>query len=349
MICPYCGKEHPDEAVFCPSTGKSISRTLTCPHCGDVHPSDMQFCPKTGKALSLQPTSRPSKRRLWSCILIPIVLLLFLSAAGIVAWRNQLIPNPLQMFVPTSTPTSTNTATATPSLTPSPTRTPTFTPSITPSPTIDTKPIFTLAARTLQAQFTQTAFALAQSEILLEDDFSSSQWGVGTDADSSIEYVNEALQMVVFTKNYFVWSTPNDQDYENIHMEVTAINNETDPTTAFGIICNQQVSTASFYYFAITPAGQYAIAKAAAGEDDIFLTNDNEWKSSDLISKNASSYRISVDCGSGRLTLFVDGQMIASASDSSYTSGGVALFTWSGEDATSTNVAFDDFLMEELK
>jgi hypothetical protein len=60
---------------------------------------------------------------------------------------------------------------------------------------------------------------------LLKDDFSSdsSGWGIGTDSDSSVEYVDGGLKMVVFTQNYFVWSTPDDVDYENVHIEVTAI------------------------------------------------------------------------------------------------------------------------------
>jgi len=187
-------------------------------------------------------------------------------------------------------------------------------------------------------------------DVLLSDDFSSAQWGTGTDADSSVEYASEALQMIVFTKNYFVWSTPNEEDYQSVHMEVTVINNDTDSTTGFGLMCNQQAGADnSFYYFAITPAGEYAIAKAEEGvQADIFLTNNDEWAASDLISKNASSYRVGADCGNGNLTLYVDGQQVASVSDSTYTEGGVALFTWSGEEATSTNVSFDDFVMMEL-
>jgi hypothetical protein len=185
--------------------------------------------------------------------------------------------------------------------------------------------------------------------VLLSDDFSSAQWGTGTDADSSVEYANGALQMIVYTKNYFVWSTPNDQDYQNVHMEATAINNGTDSTTAFGLMCNQQAGAdSSFYYLAITPAGEYAIAKATQGESDVFLTNNDEWASSDLIAKDAASYRVGADCGTGTLTLYVDGQQIASVSDASYANGGVAIFTWSGEEAATTNVSFDDFLMTQL-
>jgi hypothetical protein len=199
---------------------------------------------------------------------------------------------------------------------------------------------------------TETEMPADDSDVLLEDNFSSnsrSKWGTGTDTDSAVEYVSDALNMQVFTKNYFVWSTPNDQDYEDIHTEVTVLNNGTDPTTAFGIICYQQHPiTQSRYYLAITPAGEYTIAKSSLALDDVFLTNNNQWAKSDLIAKDAGSYRLGADCGSGTLTLYVDGQQVASVSDTTYTNGGVALFAWSGENAASTNISFDDFLMTKL-
>jgi hypothetical protein len=186
-------------------------------------------------------------------------------------------------------------------------------------------------------------------QVILSDDFSSTQWGTGTDTDSSIEYVNGALQVIVYTTNYFVWSTPNDQDYQNIHMEVTAINNGTDSKTAFGLMCNQQVGADnSFYYFAITPAGQYAIAKATAGESDVILTNNAQWEFSDLVPADAASYRIGADCGNGTLTLYVNGQQIDSVSDASYVSGGVALFEYTSDEVVTSDISYDDFLMTEL-
>ncbi|MGZ9221471.1 MAG: serine/threonine-protein kinase [Anaerolineales bacterium] len=187
--------------------------------------------------------------------------------------------------------------------------------------------------------------------VVLEDDFSAraSNWGTLTNSDSSIEYAEDALHMRIFTKDFFVWSTPNDTDYENIHMEATVTNNDTDPATAFGLLCAQQAEEWSFYYFAITPAGEYAIAKAVTGEADFFLTNDDQWASSDLIAPNAASYRVGADCGNGTLTLYVDGQQIDSVSDTTYTIGAVGLVTWSGKDVASADVAFDDFLMTSLK
>jgi hypothetical protein len=210
------------------------------------------------------------------------------------------------------------------------------------------KVFLAIGSLALAAMSCNALSGLGGSGALLEDDFSSQQWGTGTDADSAIEYANSALQMQIFTQNYFVWSTPNDEDYENVHIEVTVNNNNTDPTTAFGIMCNQQV-TDSGYYFAVTPAGQYAIAKNTVAQKDVFLTNENTWEYSDFIAANAASYRIGVDCGSnGTLALYVDGQQVASVTDSDYTSGGVALFTWSGEEVASADVSFDDFVITRL-
>lgn len=185
---------------------------------------------------------------------------------------------------------------------------------------------------------------------LLEDNFegSDSNWGTGTDADSSVEYSDGGLRTKIFTQNYFVWSTPNDQDYENVHVEVTVKNNETDSTTAFGVLCHQQVVTDSFYYFVITPGGEYAIAKAALAQTDVFLTNDDQWAQSDIIAQNAASYRVGADCGNGTLALYVDGQQIASVSDSTYVNGGVGVLVWSGEEVASGDVTFDDFVVTKL-
>ncbi len=185
--------------------------------------------------------------------------------------------------------------------------------------------------------------------VLLEDDFSDPNWGTLTDSDNAIEYEGEALRMEIFKENWFVWSTANAETYENIHVEITATNNDGEPTTAFGILCYQQDPSSSYYYLAMTPGGEYAIAKAVTGETDLFLTNNDQWAASDLIPKNASSYRVGADCGNGTLTLYVDGQQIASVSDSDYTSGYVGAFTWSGENASAADVTFDDFLVRSLE
>lgn len=190
--------------------------------------------------------------------------------------------------------------------------------------------------------------AQSGGDVIFSDDFSADRWGTGTDAESAVEYVGNALNFDVFKTDYFVWSTPDDEIYSNIHMDVIVINNDTDSTTAFGFICNKSTGN-DFYYLAMTPAGQYAIALAVEGETDLFLTNNDEWEYSDFIAVNADSYRVGADCGNGTLALYVDGQLVDSVNDLTYTSGRVAVFAWSGvEVGITTDVTFDDFEMTEL-
>jgi serine/threonine protein kinase len=197
---------------------------------------------------------------------------------------------------------------------------------------------------------TATAIPVITGDVILRDDFSQSAavWGTSTTSESSIEYDDETLRIVVYNRNWFVRSWPDATAQQDVHLEVTAINNDTDKFTAFGLMCNQQADEESFYYFAITPDGQYVIAKAASGEVDVFLTNNDTWEYSDRIPANAPSYRLGADCGNGTLTLYVNGQMVDSVADSTYSSGVVGLVVWSAEEATKTDVSFDDFLMTEL-
>jgi len=203
--------------------------------------------------------------------------------------------------------------------------------------------------RTTIPQPTATIPVSNTGEVLLEDDFSDdSIWGTITDTESAVEYENSTLNMRIFRENWVIWSTPNDEDYRNVHAEVTVNTNDSDPTTAFGLICAQQPKTWSFYYLAATPGGEYAIIKATDGESDVFLTGDGKWAASDLIA-NKASYRVGADCGNGRLTLYVDGQQIASVNDSTYGTGRVGVFAWSGDKASSADINFDNFLLSSLE
>ncbi len=192
----------------------------------------------------------------------------------------------------------------------------------------------------------------SSGNVLLKDDFSdsSSGWGTGTDTDSSVEYTSGGLNISVFKTQYFVYSTPSDKAYQNVHVEVTVDNNSSDDIATFGVMCDQQVTSDAYYYFGISPNGEYAINKAAIAKDDIVLTNNGKWTTSDLIKKNATSYKIGADCGSdGTLTLYVDGQKIDSVQDTSYSKGTVGVFAWSGKKQAGTNVVFHNFVLTSLK
>jgi hypothetical protein len=184
---------------------------------------------------------------------------------------------------------------------------------------------------------------------LLEDDFSDSDsgWGTGTDGDSAVEYEDGVLRMKAFKEYYFTWSTPDEVDYQDVHMDVTVNNESGDTLVGFGVLCNQQVVDSSFHYFVVTTLGEYAIARAEIGKEDLFLTNNDDWTTSDSIPVGAGTYQIGADCGAGALTLYVNGVEIDSVSDPTFTEGGVGLFIWSAEEPSGT-ISYDDFVMTVL-
>lgn len=181
---------------------------------------------------------------------------------------------------------------------------------------------------------------------LPNDDFSSdsSGWGTGTDSYSSVEYLNDGLTFLVFEPFYVTWSTPNPTVYENTHLEVSISNQSSDPEAMYGFVCNEQGTTNAFYYVGVASDGYYAFIKSAVALKDVYLKEGN----SEIIANSTDPLRLGLDCSNGSMTLYANGQMIDSISDSTYASGSVGLFAASDDQNTGTIVIFDDFVMTKL-
>ncbi len=192
-----------------------------------------------------------------------------------------------------------------------------------------------------------------RGKLPLRDDFTHEHWQTSDHDTASVQYYQDTLQFMV-EKNDFESSAPSEitykvgSTYKNIHIEVTAVTENTDPQTFFGIMCGLRYSYKEYRYFlGITPVGRYAIGKYIPNEKTIILTNNGDWASSSQIVQNASSYRVGADCGNGNLTLYVDGKKIDSVYDSDITEGLFALLVWNLSDTSKTVVGFDDFLMKK--
>jgi len=216
-------------------------------------------------------------------------------------------------------------------------------------PTLDVQPVATQLApvATQVIPVAPEPTVEASGNKLLSDSFESrnSNWGVGTDVDYAVEYVDGALQFKVIATNMKVYSRPNGTTYKNIHIEVDAMNQGSDPNSALGVFCNQQVIDDQFYFGYVTPSGEYGIVKSVFINDDVELTSGT----SDLIPRNAPVYRLSFECASnGTMTLYVNGQQVATASDSEYGGGMVGAIAWSGDLESGTIVSYDNFLLTQL-
>ncbi len=189
----------------------------------------------------------------------------------------------------------------------------------------------------------------AADSALFKDDFakSDSGWSTFSSTNGSVDYAGGEYVMTIARDKWFVWGNPGETTLSNVHIEVTAKNTSGVGDLSFGIMCNYADDT-HYYYMGIDTQGNYAIAKTE-GATETFLTNNDQWGQSDKIKTDASSYRLGADCGSdGKLTLYVDGQVIDTATDTTYTTGDVGLFGWT--DATANaEVHFDDVVVTALK
>ena len=181
---------------------------------------------------------------------------------------------------------------------------------------------------------------------LLFDDFSdpNSGWSTFTGDSSTVQYSNGQMAIAIFKTEWFAWSNP-ESNFSDVYIEVTAINSGGASDTFFGIMCDYQNEGANYYYAGIDSNGRYAILKYDG--QDTWLTGKGDWARSDLIVPNAESYRLGFGCGQNVLTLYVNGQLIDKAADSTYSSGDVGLFVWTIKQAKA-EVRFDDFAVVEL-
>jgi len=193
----------------------------------------------------------------------------------------------------------------------------------------------------------QSSAVNPQRHVLFADDFSDTGvWSISSEPDQSIQYLDDGLNMKINLPKSLIISSPNIETYENVHLEVTVTNHNSDPQALFGLFCNQQQDTGALYAFAVAPYGIYSIVRMVPHEWT-FLSKD--WEISDQIAENRCSYRVAVDCGAdGALTLYVDGQRILSVTDTTYTSGSVGLLSWTGSSVDHLDYTFDDFLVTEL-
>lgn len=97
MKCPYCGDQHPDQAVFCPKTGKTINQHEVCRNCGASLPPDVSFCPVCGASI----TASPYKNRLLQALKETRVQVALILCILFVAGVFSILLNNFRATIPT--------------------------------------------------------------------------------------------------------------------------------------------------------------------------------------------------------------------------------------------------------
>jgi hypothetical protein len=176
-------------------------------------------------------------------------------------------------------------------------------------------------------------------DVLFSDDFSSSSsgWEVGSYETGTVGYGNGAYVVTANGLGDTMWGVAN-RSFDNIAINVEArqIRAPSNDNNDYGVVCRLQPN-GNGYFFLISGDGFYAILRA---DDDDFVPLI-DWDTSNTIRQGNSTNDLHVICDGASLSLYVNGDIVASATDFTYRSGDLALTATSYEE-TMTEVHFDN-------
>ncbi len=344
MICPYCGKENPDDLVVCNFCGAPLfaaagqpaesahaaqppSEILQPMADASTPPEQVDPAPTSYSAPQLTPVQTPPPptgviygSRVWwvAGCLVFVCLFLGCIAAALAAYRYINVSKLFSTAVPTLSQPISQPQSQLPTAT---------------------------APREISIASGATPSSSAQppTRLLYFDGFSdpSSGWDQVDDADYTTDYHSGAYRIVVKTEMSDSWANPAGLSFEDVVIEVEAAKNGGPDDNDFGLICRYQ-DTTHFYYGIISSDGYYGITKVSS-DSSVILGGDN-LEYSDVINQGSAANHIRFDCVGEELTLYVNGQLLDHQTDREYSSGNVGLIagTYSTPGA---DIIFDDFMV----
>lgn len=182
----------------------------------------------------------------------------------------------------------------------------------------------------------------ADQGALFEDAFENSGSGWGTDQRDGFDrgYEEEVYFFDLRASNWLAWAYPG-RDFGDVSIEVDARVASGAQDAHYGILCRYQDAD-SFYYLAVSADGYYAIFRRAEGGMEILTGDGSGMLSSSHIKAGTQVNRVLGVCDGDELSLYVNGQWLATVTDDEYAQGDVGLGAGSGPGG-GARVVFDNF------
>ena len=174
---------------------------------------------------------------------------------------------------------------------------------------------------------------------LFQDDFenTTSGWEIGNYETGSVGYKSGTYFVIAQKSGSTMWGVAN-RSFDNLVIEVEATQIAAGPESNndYGVVCREQ-GNGDGYFFLVSGDGLYAILKAQEGDFQPLV----DWAKSDAIQQGNATNRIRAVCDGSTLEMFVNGQRLATAEDSTYSKGDIAFTATTYEDQP-TQVHFDN-------
>jgi hypothetical protein len=187
----------------------------------------------------------------------------------------------------------------------------------------------------------QTALPGFDLNSVFKDDFSNpaSGWDRLRTNDGITDYENGKYRISVNKTNTLIWATPRKTFNGEVGIEVDATKAGGPDKNEFGVICRYQDAD-NYYRFMISSDGYAVITRIKDGQRS-YLSSD-KMQPSEAIHQGAATNHIRADCAGTTLTLEINQQKVASATDISFSSGDVGLVAGTYE-TPGVNILFDNF------
>lgn len=159
--------------------------------------------------------------------------------------------------------------------------------------------------------------------VLYLDDFSnpSSGWDVRNDADAVTDYRNGEFVIYVGKVDTTLWSKAN-RNMTDLIIEVDARQAGGPDDNLYGVTCRYRDAD-NFYRFVIGGNGYAGITKRMNG--DVTVLSGPLLTRSDAVNRGQATNRIRAICQGDQLTLYVNDQLVAQATDSDFRDGDIGL------------------------
>jgi hypothetical protein len=127
-----------------------------------------------------------------------------------------------------------------------------------------------------------------------------------------------------------------------LEVDATQVSAPSSNDNDYGVVCREQ-GDGNGYYILISGDGYYAILVKVEGTEFEALVN---WTESSVIRQGNATNHIRAVCDGSTLELSVNGQRLATAEDSTFSTGDIALTATTYEDQ-STEVHFDSLVVRK--
>ena len=187
------------------------------------------------------------------------------------------------------------------------------------------------------------AGAAEEGQVLFEDDFSDpgSGWDI---VEGVTDYHEGSYRIFAAEPTHDYWANPGRHFGGDVRIDVDATKAGGPEDNNFGVLCRySQEDGFNYYSFQISSDGYAWITRVDNGE--AVGISSEQMQSVDFIVPGEATNHLTVYCTGDQLSLWVNGENVASATDSTYSDGDIGLLAGTYE-TVGTDIRFDNLTVQ---